>query len=112
MTTTPKPTPPRRPVTVPTPPRVDVTLPTLPTTPDVAPDLLGHIDAALALMARADQHAADSMACRALDEHGLAGRFTERERMCMKRADLLVQISQAESLDYIAHRLDRIALGQ
>lgn len=128
MTTTPKPTPPPtthgRPAharagartVVHTaesiPDTAGLALPTIPATPDVAPDTLGHIDAALALMARADQHAADAMACRALDEHGMAGRFAERERMCMKRADLLVEISKAEALDHIAQRLDRIALAQ
>lgn len=99
MTNTPKPTPPR------------LTLPDLPRLPDVAPDLTGHIDAALFLLARADRHATDAIACRMLDDHQRAGQFRERERMCLKRADLLVEISKAEALDHIAQRLDRIALG-
>lgn len=103
MTTTPKPTPPRR--------RPTLALPTLPTTPDTVPDLLGHLDAAHALMAHADQHAADAIACRALDEHGLAGQFRERERLALKRADLLVAIHHAEALDHCADALNRIALG-
>jgi len=102
MTTTPKPQPPRRPLT----------LPTLPTTPDLVPDLVGHLDAAHALMAHADQHAADAITCRLLERHDLAGQFRERERLALKRADLLVAIHQAEAADHIAQSLSRLALGQ
>lgn len=107
--TTPKPTPPRSDFAR---AAAGLALPTLPTSPDVASDTLGHIDAAMVLMAHADQHAADAMACRALDEHGMAGRFAERERMCMKRADLLVAMAQVEALDHIAADLNRLALNR
>ena len=102
----PKPTPP------PTSPSADrIYGPPAPTAPDPIPDTLGHIDAALALLAAADLHATHTMGYRALDDHQMAGRFAEQQRACMKRAELLVAIAQAEALDHIAQRLDRIALG-
>jgi len=105
MTTTPKPTPPRRlPTALTTPPPPGAHVP--------VPDTMGHLDAALLMLAMADQYAADAVTARLADDHQMAGQYRERERACMKRADLLVEISKAEALDHIAQRLDRIALSQ
>lgn len=109
---------------VPTPPRhrdpesfaaaaaAGLSLPPLPMEPDRVPDTLGHIAGALTLMAHADQHAAAAIECRALEDHQRAGQFRERERMALKRADLLVAIAHAEALDHIAADLNRLALGR
>lgn len=74
-------------------------------------ETLGHIAAALALLAEADLHGEDARTARSMEQHSLAGQFRERERMCLKRAELLVSVAQADALSDIADAARRIALA-
>lgn len=70
---------------------------------------------ALTYLASADDHAANAREARALDTpeaHRVAGRFREEERLCLKRAEILSSIAQAQALADLANSHNTIALAR
>jgi hypothetical protein len=67
---------------------------------------------ALTNLASADHHAEAARDLRERDEHAEAGKRRESERLCLKRAEILAEIAQAQALDGISEALHRIALAQ
>lgn len=71
-----------------------------------------HIAQATTYLATADDHAASAEAARDAEQHSLAGRYRERERLALKRAEILAAIAHAEALDDLADAAQRLALSR
>lgn len=69
------------------------------------------ITLALTHLASADHHAAAARTHRDDDEHKAAGLRREAERLCLKRAEILVGVAQARALDDLAQTASRIGLA-
>ncbi len=63
-------------------------------------------------LASADHHAEAARALRDEGEHSDAGKRREAERLCLKRAEVLALVAQAEALESVAESLNRIALAR
>lgn len=69
------------------------------------------ITLALTNLASADHHAEAARDLRARGEHPEAGVRREAERLCLKRAEILAAIAQAQHLGDLADAAARIALA-
>lgn len=67
---------------------------------------------ALTNLASADHHAETARMHRTAQDHSAAGVRRESERLCLKRAEILAAVAQAQALDAIADSLNRIALAR
>lgn len=75
---------------------------------------------ALTYIAQADEHSVEAERLRNLADdatnratlHALAGRHRERERGCLKRAEVLAQIATAQALADVADSGHTIALAR
>lgn len=67
---------------------------------------------ALTNLASADHHAEAARDLRARGEHSDAGIRREQERLCLKRAEILAHVAQAQALADLADSGNRIALAQ
>ena len=70
--------------------------------------------AALSYLTSADEHATTARLLRDVDtfaSHKEAGRHREEERLCLKRAEILAAVAQAQSLEHLADSAQRIGLS-
>lgn len=70
------------------------------------------ITLALTNLASADHHGEAARNLRDAGEHSNAGKRREDERLCLKRAEILAGLAQAQHLSDLAESLNRIALAQ